>query len=122
MGKTNPVTLGQAKRLRRHQTPAEDVLWRKLRARRFKGIKFKRQVPIGPYIVDFFCNEMNLIIEVDGCVHELKKQRDEEREKYIRNIRYRVLRFTNLQVLESLDWVLGRIGEAMGFSYEEDKE
>jgi adenine-specific DNA-methyltransferase len=104
-------TLVQARALRRTSAPTERILWKELRAHRLHGKKIRRQVPLGPYIVDFFCREACLIIEVDGGVHqeERNRRRDARRERYLNRRGFRVLRFENHHILESLDEVLTRI-------------
>jgi very-short-patch-repair endonuclease len=90
-----------AKVMRRRMTPAEFRLWTTLRDRRFNGLKFRRQVPIGPYIADFFCPELRLIVEVDGGQHSLRQEvlADQARTAWFEDRGYRVLRFSNRDVL-----------------------
>lgn len=104
-----------ARSLRRNQTPWERLVWHFLRAKRFNGLKFKRQVPIGPYVVDFCCNEKKLIIEVDGGQHNnySNRQNDRIRERFLRGEGYRVLRFWNSDVSGNLEGVYDRILEAV---------
>jgi very-short-patch-repair endonuclease len=97
------------KRLRTNMTDAEQKLWRALRSRGV-GPKFRRQVPLGPFIVDFVCFEAKLIVEVDGGQHA-DSQRDASRDRYFTNHGYRVLRFWNNDVLKNLEGVLIRITE-----------
>lgn len=85
--------------LRRNSTKAERALWRRLRDRHFNGRKFRRQYPVGPYVVDFCCPELRLIVEIDGDVHMLKKADDVARQAVLERLGYRVVRFTNRQVL-----------------------
>ncbi|KGP62206.1 hypothetical protein EP47_08925 [Legionella norrlandica] len=99
----------QAKSLRQRSTDAEIHLWYYLRAHRLKGYKFKRQVPIGNYIVDFVCIQKKLIIELDGGQHLLNKEYDEERNIYLGSLGYRVLRFWNDEVLLRTEDVLENI-------------
>ncbi len=80
-------------------TPAERRLWRHLRAHRLAGCSFTRQHPLGPYIVDFACLERGLVIEVDGMSHRNKDEYDWIRSRYLRNLGFRVLRFSNDRVL-----------------------
>lgn len=105
----------RSKELRRDQTKGEKILWIQLRANRFHGRKFRRQVPIGPYIVDFLCVPANLIIEVDGVCHETPtaKKHDRLRDAYLRSLDFSILRFSNDDVVEATDDVLGRIGEIL---------
>jgi phosphoribosylformylglycinamidine synthase len=100
----------------RHQpTPAEDHLWQYLRGRRLNGAKFRRQHAIGPFIVDFVCIEQLLIVEVDGLIHEQADQhdRDVNRQAHLEGLGYRVLRFTNGEVLQSVQAVLEVIDAAL---------
>ena len=97
------------KRLRTNITDAEQKLWRALRSRG-SGAKFRRQVPLGPYIVDFVCFEAKLIVEVDGGQHA-DSPRDAKRDRYFMDQGYRVLRFWNNDVLRNMEGVLTRIAE-----------
>ncbi|MCR9255593.1 MAG: DUF559 domain-containing protein [Alphaproteobacteria bacterium] len=103
----NPMTR-KARRLRRNQTEMEKRLWNRLRGRQLKGGKFKRQHPIGPYIVDFLCEECAQVIEVDGGQHSAEG--DSERTAHIETAGYRVVRFWNNEVAENMDGVLSDIG------------
>ena len=90
-------SLNYAKELRKNMTDFEQRLWYYLRAKRFLGLKFKRQAPIGSYIVDFLCKEAKLIIELDGSGHLDEKQTkyDDKRDEYLKNLGYKVLRIYN---------------------------
>ena len=101
------MTAPRIKRLRTSMTNAERKLWRALRARNI-GAKFRRQVSLGPYIVDFVCFETKMITEVDGSQHA-DNPRDVIRDRYFAERGYRVLRFWNSDVLTSLDTVLLQI-------------
>ncbi|MDG1580022.1 endonuclease domain-containing protein [Pseudomonas sp. GOM6] len=103
-----------AKSLRASMTDAEARLWYQLRAHRFMGFKFKRQKPVGPYIVDFVCLERFLVIELDGGQHMEQALKDSERDEYLRARGYRVLRFWNHQVLKEIEAVLERIRLEVG--------
>jgi very-short-patch-repair endonuclease len=98
--------LNNAKSLRTNQTDAENKLWYHLRAHRFFGLKFKRQKPIGSYIVDFVCLEQKLIIELDGGQHAEQLEYDMVRTTFLKAEGYRVLRFWNNQILEEMESVL----------------
>jgi very-short-patch-repair endonuclease len=93
-----------ARQLRKNSTPAERRLWRHLRSRSLGGLKFVRQEPIGPYIVDFVCREKRLVIEVDGGQHA-DSRRDTKRDRWLLKHRYRVLRFWNNDVLGNAEGV-----------------
>ncbi|SER14301.1 Very-short-patch-repair endonuclease [Solimonas aquatica] len=95
-----------ARELRRTQTDAERVLWQRLRNRQLLGHKFRRQLPIGPYIVDFVCVERQLIIELDGGQHAEQRARDAQRSAWLQARGFRVLRFWNDQALKETNAVL----------------
>jgi len=101
--------LNNAKTLRTNQTEAEQRLWYRLRAHRFMGLKFKRQKPMGHYIVDFVCVEQRLIIEVDGGQHAEQVAYDQHRDMWLRSQGYTVLRFWNNEVMQQLESVLEQI-------------
>ena len=111
MGNTPPVNL--AKELRKGQTEAEKILWFKLRNRQLDGTKFRRQHPIGNYIVDFVCLEKNLIIEIDGGQHnkEQSKEKDKQRTLWLEKEGYQIMRFWNNDILQNVDGVLINIKE-----------
>ncbi len=94
-----------AKTLRKRLTDTERLLWKFLRAKQIKGFKFRRQEPVGRYIVDFACHEKRIVIEVDGGQH-LDKERDEERDQWLKEQGYNVLRFWNNEVLTNIEGVL----------------
>ncbi|NVM23306.1 MAG: endonuclease domain-containing protein [Desulfobacterales bacterium] len=95
-----------AKKLRKNMTDAERLLWRHLRNRELGGYKFRRQRPIGPYIVDFVCLEKKLVVEVDGGQHARQMESDSKRSDYLKETGYRVLRFWNNKVLRETESVL----------------
>ena len=106
--------LARAKRLRTEQTPLEQRLWYALRAKRFAGAKFRRQVVIGRYIVDFACRiPCMLVVEVDGETYALQEDYDLRRTAFLESKGYRVLRFTNREVWSNLESVLTVIFEAL---------
>jgi very-short-patch-repair endonuclease len=105
--------LERAKSLRSSQTEAEQRLWYYLRARRFSGLKFKRQKPVGNYIVDFVCFSPKLVVEVDSSQHAEQEQYDDHRDRWLRNEGFIVLRFWNNQVLGDTEAVLGSIRETL---------
>ncbi len=91
--------------MRRTQTVAEQKLWRLLRDRRLSGLKFRRQVPIGPYIADFLCQRPKLIVEADGGQHSLGSD-DQHRDLWFRRAGYQVARYWNHEILENSEGVL----------------
>ena len=90
-------------------TDAERILWYHLRARRLAGFKFRRQLVIEPYIVDFACIEAKLIVEADGGQHGEQEIADAERTAFLNRLGYRVLRFWNHEILTDTEAVLARI-------------
>ena len=104
--KTPPRLLKLARVLRRRQTDAEALLWHLLRRRQL-GVKFRRQHPIEPYVLDFYCHELRLAVEVDGGGHTTAtaRARDRERSAVLQEQGIQVLRFSNLDVLENPDAV-----------------
>lgn len=101
-----------ARRLRQRATKAERILWRHLRGRQLR-FKFRRQVPLQGYIVDFACFEKKVIVEVDGSQHAaaVHRQRDEQRDATLKGLGFTVLRFWNHEIYDSLDAVLNGIYE-----------
>jgi very-short-patch-repair endonuclease len=109
------TSIQRARQLRNNLTDAEQKLWYELRGKQIKGYKFRRQVTIENYIVDFLSHDLNLIIEVDGGQHAENEIYDNERTEFLKQRGYKVLRFWNNEVLGDLDAVLekiyGEIGE-----------
>lgn len=110
--RVHPRLLASARQLRRPLTPAEAKLWRRLRSRRLATLKFRRQHPLGPFVVDFYCPRAKIVIEIDGDSHALQERYDQERTAWLNAHGYRVLRFGNREVLQNLDGVLTKILEA----------
>ena len=96
------------RRLRSEMTGPEKRLWSRLRGRQLKGIKFRRQHGIGPYIVDFYCPEQSIVIELDGDSHADAEQiqKDQRRDRYLRSIGLKVVRYGNDDILKNLEGVL----------------
>ena len=105
----NPVLKEKARKLRNNSTFGEILLWNYLKRKQMKGYDFHRQKPIDNYIVDFFCNELYLAIEIDGESHYGNESRDERRQKKLEKLGVQFLRFDDLEVVHNLDGVLKRI-------------
>lgn len=90
-----------AKGLRQHSTPTEQILWEELRGRK-RHYKFRRQHPLHGFIVDFYCYELMLVIEIDGSIHDGTVERDAAKDQILKNNGYQVLRFSNDEVLGEL--------------------
>ena len=95
--------------MRQMPTAAEDSLWDRVRSKRLAGHKFRRQHPIGRFIVDFYCVEHGLAIEVDGTIHELQAEEDRARREYLEQRGIRFLRFGNEAILNDIEQVLSLI-------------
>lgn len=92
-----------ARKLRNNSTLAEVILWDEvLKQKQLKGYSFLRQRPIGKYIVDFFCKELKLTIELDGTIHRFQKNKDKKREDNLREMGYHIIRFHNEEILKSI--------------------
>jgi very-short-patch-repair endonuclease len=100
-----------AKELRREMTPAEKILWKHLKANRLNDLHFRRQQIVHGYFADFYCHQHELIVEVDGAIHELQKEYDAEREAYLIGLGFRIIRFTNDEITKDLNGVLKKIVE-----------
>ncbi len=105
-----------ARRLRIEATDAERKLWQLLRAHRFQDFKFRRQQPIGPYIVDFVCFEAGMIVELDGGQHSETVECDRQRDAWLQNEGYRVLRIWNNELFENEVGVMEKILEMLTLS------
>ena len=101
----------RARDMRKVMTEPETRLWLELRARRFHGIKFRRQKVIGRYIADFASDDPKLVIELDGDTHADRAEYDADRSQCLEELGYRVVRFANADVMENIDGVLQRLCE-----------
>lgn len=109
-----PHLTANARALRARQTQAESLLWQVLRGRRLHGLKFRRQHPIGPYITDFACAEHRLLVEVDGGYHDQIYEQDLARQQQLEAVGWRVIRFSNAEVLDDVDAVAVVILRTLG--------
>ncbi len=103
----------KARELRKNPTESEQALWKHLRMRQLGGYKFRRQQPIGPYIVDFVSFEKRVIIEVDGGQHSQQVEYDSKKTVWLEDQGYRVLRFWNNQVLKEIEAVKAIISKVL---------
>jgi very-short-patch-repair endonuclease len=90
-------------------TRAEKVFWEAVRHNRFMGYQFRRQQVIHGFIADFYCNDLNLVVEIDGGIHETQKDYDQRREEIIKGHQFNIIRFTNFEVVQNIDDVLNSI-------------
>ena len=98
-----------SRNLRKNSTLGEIFLWQKLKGKQLLGYKFIRQIPIINYIVDFFCAELQLIIEIDGFSHDVQLDYDERRQQQLEQAGFTVLRFQEREVRQDIDNVIQRI-------------
>ena len=106
-----------ARELRKNRTPAEKILWQKLRNRMFSDLKFLRQHPIFYkwdkklkfFIADFYCHDIKLVIEIDGKIHDKQKNYDQIRSEIINIKNIKVIRFTNNEIFSNIDMVLRKL-------------
>ena len=110
--RTTSLIQERARMLRQEMTPAEKLLWARLRDRQLEGLKFYRQRPLRQFIADFYCAASHLVIEIDEGIHDTQPDRDEARTEELERLGYRVIRFQNEQVLHHLDQVLATIQAA----------
>ena len=106
---TTAAKAARAKEVRGEMTPAEEKLWARLRTNHLEGFHFRRQQVIEPYIVNFYCHQAAIVIEVDGGVHLEQEEYDREREQALQARGLRVVRFSNHEVMHNLDGVLEAI-------------
>ena len=114
--KISAQKIQRARELRQTMTPAENLLWQRLRANRFHGVHFRRQQVIQGFIMDFYCHAAELVIEVDGAVHEHRQREDRQREQIFADLGLKVLRFKNEQVQADMLGVLREIEEFLAGS------
>jgi very-short-patch-repair endonuclease len=105
-----------ARELRRNQTYPEKILWDYIRARKIEGRHFRRQHPYGIYVLDFYCFEANLAIEIDGKIHLSHQKYDVERTKFLESSGLKIIRFKNSDVENRIEWVLEKIKEVLNNS------
>ena len=112
-----PILKPIRRKLRKNLTPAEATLWKILKSGKLDGRKFRRQHSVGVFVLDFYCPEESLAIELDGEVHfnDLAEERDFKRKQYLNSVGIRVLRFENRFVFEDMEYVLHRIRSAFGW-------
>ncbi|MDO9222100.1 MAG: DUF559 domain-containing protein [Caulobacter sp.] len=112
-----PRSPARARAHRQTMTPSETALWRVLRANRFKGLRFRRQHPFGPYVLDFYCDHAKLAVEVDGGAHQYDDQmsRDAARDAWVAQRGVRTLRLPARLVLENIGAALGMISSELGW-------
>jgi very-short-patch-repair endonuclease len=113
-GRRSDFEIFRAREMRRYPTDAERKLWQLLRGKRL-GVRFRRQQPIGPYVVDFYCSLARLIVELDGEQHgfDARREYDEQRTRWLEQHGYRVVRFWNVEVFRNEERVIEQILAAL---------
>jgi len=108
-----PAIFKLAKELRENETEAEKLLWTRINKNQISGLKFRRQHPINRFIADFYCVKINLVIEIDGSIHELQdhQNHDQGRTEVFNDFGVKVIRFTNEQILGEIDSTINQIKE-----------
>ena len=109
----DPELTRRAQAMRREKTEPETRLWLQLRAKRFEGVKFRNQKVVGRYIVDFAANDPKLVIELDGDTHAFQAEYDDARTRFLESEGYRVLRYTNAEIMQNLDGVVTDLAGAI---------
>ena len=112
--KADPLIFSKARELRNKLTPAEQTFWLRLKEN-FPEYKFRRQHPISIYIADFYCHKLKLVIEIDGSVHDSEeaKLNDEKRQNDLESLNLTVIRFTNNQVKDKIEFVIEKISSTV---------
>ena len=110
--------IGRARDLRHTETPPEELLWTALRNGQVGGLKFRRQHPLGPYVVDFYCHSAGLVVEVDGMSHDDKIADDAKKSDFVTGQGLRILRVTNEDVMRDLDAVVREIARLCGVPWD----
>jgi very-short-patch-repair endonuclease len=110
--------IGRARSLRQCETPPEELLWLALRNRQIGGLKFRRQHPVGRYVVDFYCHDASLVVEVDGMSHDCKAAADAQKTAYLESQGLRIVRVTNADVMRDLDAVTREIARSGGVEWD----
>ena len=105
----NPNLKKKAQKLRRNSTYAERLLWKYIKGKQLLGYQFSRQKPINEYIVDFYCNELKLIIEIDGISHNNKKEYDNKRNNTLKKLGFEIIRFDGYYLIKHIHNSIGMI-------------
>jgi very-short-patch-repair endonuclease len=110
---TTPPIIATARQLRQNPTAAEQILWNAVCKRQLNGLKFRFQHPVSAFVVDFYCPQYRLIIELDGSIHDEQVDYDVARTQHLQHLGYRVIRFHNQEVIQNIDSVLQQILDAV---------
>jgi very-short-patch-repair endonuclease len=107
-----PIIRQRAKELRWPMTPAEAALWERLKKKQLHGLKFRRQHPVHHFILDFYCHAHQLVVEADGGIHRQQQVYDAARTEWLTQRGFKVIRFTNEEILNDIETVLQKIAKA----------
>ena len=108
-----PITLQKARQLRNHLTNEEELLWERLKNKQICKVRFRRQHPIGQFIVDFYCHSAKLVIEIDGKIHLQRQKYDIERTQTLEELGLKVIRFSNSEINSKIDFVIKQISQTV---------
>jgi very-short-patch-repair endonuclease len=114
----NKFIFQRSRELRQKMTLPEKILWQFLRGSNFAGLRFRRQHPIGGYIVDFCCPQKKLVIELDGEYHGTNSKKDKNRDDFLQQRGFCVLHFTNAHVFDRIDWLLKTVADELAVEWE----
>lgn len=107
----NPELTKRARKLRKNSTFGEILFWNQVKAKKILGYQFCRQKPIGNYIVDFYCNPLDLVVEIDGPIHDKYHKYDQKRQMYLESLGQTVLRFKDLDVRTKIDDIIQTLSD-----------
>src|SRR5260221_1698129 len=108
----SPNAIACARQLRRDMTWPEKLIWSRVKAQQFIRLKFHKQHPIGPFVVDFYCATAALVVEIDGESHK-DMNADGTRQRYLEELGIKIVRYSNDEVLKELDWVMGDLARRL---------
>ncbi|OGJ55031.1 hypothetical protein A3D11_02260 [Candidatus Peribacteria bacterium RIFCSPHIGHO2_02_FULL_49_16] len=116
--KTSTEKIAFARNIRSDGNPAEKLLWSKLRRKQFFGLRFRRQVPFGPYVLDFLCVKKDFVIEIDGHSHDDTQEKDAKRDAFLRQKGLTILHIGHKETLNNIDGILERIRLVLRIEYD----
>ena len=116
----NKFLVKRSRELRRNMTLPEKILWQFLRGSCFAGLRFRRQHPVGRYIADFCCPQKKLIIELDGGYHAATQREDTDRDRFLNEKGFRILRFTNDHIFDHIEWTLRTIAGELAIDWQKN--
>ena len=118
----NPALIDRAKELRKHSTLSEVLFWNKVKNKQFKSLDFDRQKIIGNYIVDFYCANCGVVIEIDGSSHDGKEEYDAIREDYLKSLLLNVIRIKDIDIKKNLNKLMNMLNDSAMFDHPVTRE